>query len=126
MLKGKAAIPGDAISIDAITASPVEAAPQTADAQTDLEKIDLEYAHKLAELEDYKQDIESRRAYAKNIFTFMCCWIAGIYLLLVFQGFSYIGFHLSDSVLLAAIGSTTANVIGIFIMVTRYFFSKKH
>jgi hypothetical protein len=54
-----------------------------------------------------------------------CIWIAGIYALMLLEGFAYWAFHLSDSIMLAAIGSTTANIIGVFLIVTRYFFPKK-
>jgi hypothetical protein len=117
--------PKGAISVDAITASPVESAPVDPDAQTNLEKADLTYARQWAELSDYQQDIDARRTYAKAIFVFMCLWVVGMYSLLVFQGITYHKFHLSDSVLITAIGSTTASVIGVFLIVTRYFFPKR-
>jgi hypothetical protein len=48
-------------------------------------------------------------------------------MLLLFQGFlSRLGiFNLSDTVILAAIGGTTVNVLGIFVVVVNYLFPKR-
>ena len=71
-----------------------------------------------------RQDIAERKIYAKRIFVLICCWLVAAFLLLVADG---IGFHfaLSDSVVLAVIGSTTINVLGIFYIVTHYLFPKR-
>jgi hypothetical protein len=54
-------------------------------------------------------------------------WVTAIFVLLVLNGFgAAIYFKLSDSVLLAAIGSTTANILGIFYIVARYLFPKRN
>jgi len=68
-----------------------------------------------------EQDIRARKEYANKIFALICCWIVflGIFLLLV--GFSCI--KLSDGVLIAFIGGTTANVLGIFMIVAKYIFN---
>lgn len=43
---------------------------------------------------------------------------------LFMQGFSVKGFALPDSVLMLLLGTTTANVIGLFIIVANYLFPK--
>jgi hypothetical protein len=111
------------LSLDLINSSAVDAAPRDADACTTTEEIAL--ARGKAEIASFTQDTGERKKYAKNIFILTCAWVAGIYIILLFQGFGLSGFKLSDSVLLAAIGSTTANIIGVFLIVTRYFFPKK-
>lgn len=66
-----------------------------------------------------------RRTYAKKLFVLLCAWVSGIYLLLIFQGMGKIGslsFFLDDKVLMAAIGSTTVNVIGLFYVVAKYLY----
>jgi hypothetical protein len=75
-----------------------------------------------------EQDQNERKKYAHRSFVLCCVWICAIYILLMFAGFgSYRHFHfvLSEHVLLAAIGSTTANLLGVFLIVIRYVFPKK-
>lgn len=116
--------PHSKIALDSISATIVESAPKDADDCTTLEELEVKKGK--AELESYQSDTEARKEYAKKIFTLTCAWVIGIYVLLILQGFGTNGFRLSDNVLLAAIGSTTANIIGVFLIVTRYFFPKKH
>ena len=68
------------------------------------------------------QDLEERKKYALRIFVLMCCWLGLLFALLFVAGWAPLGFELSDSVLLALIGGTTANVLGIFVLVARYLF----
>lgn len=112
------------LALESISASIIDAAPEDADDCTTEEQF-LLLKHK-AELESFRQDTGERKKYAKKIFSLTCLWVVGIYVLLLFEGFAYRGFKLSESVMLAAIGSTTANIIGVFLIVTRYFFPKKH
>ncbi|MGO9638691.1 MAG: hypothetical protein ACLPXT_05445 [Terracidiphilus sp.] len=115
--------------IAAINSSAVEAVPEEPDVRANLEKDSVELDQKRAELESFKQDTGERKRYAKKIFILTCTWVTGIYILMLLEGFGGFwcwAFHLSDSIMLAAIGSTTANIIGVFFIVTRYFFPKKH
>src|ERR1700744_2632524 len=114
------------LALDAITSRPVDNVSDDPDDCTTLEQ--LEILKGKAELDSFKQDTGERKRHAKNIFKLTCVWVAGIYLLLLFQGFGGVykwPFHLSDSLMLAAIGSTTANIIGVFYIVVRYFFPRK-
>jgi hypothetical protein len=94
-----------------------------------------------AEIAGIKQDIEERKSYASKTFRLICYWLAGVFALLLFQGFlgenpSYniklasgfewkIKFNLGDNVLMAVVGGTTVSVIGIFVYVVKYLFSKR-
>ena len=111
------------IALDSISASVVETASKDADDCTTLEQVEIRRGK--AEVDSCVSDTSARKEYAKKIFGLTCIWVAAIYLLLLFQGFEYYGFKLSEKVLLAAIGSTTANIVGVFLIVTRYFFPKK-
>ena len=111
------------LSLDLINANVIEMVSEEPDDCTTLEQAEL--LQKKAEIDSYKSDTVARKEYAKKIFGLTCAWVGAIYLLLLLQGFNYSGFKLSDNVLLAAIGSTTANIIGVFLIVTRYFFPKK-
>jgi hypothetical protein len=70
------------------------------------------------------QDIQERKKYAHRIFCLICSWIGAVFLLIVACGIGY-RFSLPSSVLLAVIGSTTLNVLGIFYIVTHYLFPKR-
>lgn len=71
-----------------------------------------------------RQNIEERKKYAKWTFVLSCCWVTFVSLLLLAQGFgsTFHFFALTQPVLLAAIGSTTVNIVGVFLIVVRYLF----
>jgi hypothetical protein len=78
-----------------------------------------------AHVRSLKQDIEERKTYARRIFGLICTWVVGLFLLLAAQGLGHwwwLKFSLSETVLLAAIGSTTINVLGLFYIVAHYLF----
>jgi len=116
---------GDRQIVASINLSPIEHVSDEPDKFTYTEHLDLEYEAKLARLNNYMDEAKQRRKYALRIFILTCIWVTSILGLVLLQGFSWKGFHLSDSVLLAAIGTTTANIIGVFLIVTRYFFSRE-
>ena len=73
-----------------------------------------------------RQDIAERKRYARRTFWLCCSWIIAIYVILILQGFGHaMHFAFSEHVILAAIGSTTANIIGVFLIVARYLFHDK-
>jgi hypothetical protein len=101
------------------------------DRETLQEESDLEKEHAKAVLRGLTQDIQERKKYARWFFILACCWLAAITGLLLLQGFGsfWFGrmqFRLADNVLLAVIGSTTVNVLGILYVVATYLFPKKH
>lgn len=81
---------------------------------------------KEAELSGLKLDIEQRKEFADKIFKLIVWWLIAIFSVLLLQGFGgRIGWAaLSDGVMLALIGGTTANVLGIFAIVANYIFRK--
>lgn len=74
------------------------------------------------ELENRKQDRAQRKVYADNIFAFLSVYMAVVMILLWKCASQYNSFYLSDSVIIALITTTTANVIGIFVFVVKYLF----
>jgi hypothetical protein len=98
------------------------------DPETRQEEDDLQKEHAKAILRGLKQDIDERKKYAKYFFVLACFWLAAITILLVLQGFGSLWpilFKLADNVLLAVIGSTTVNVLGILYVVANYLFPKR-
>ncbi len=78
------------------------------------------------EIRDRQQNRAQRKEYADNIFTFLCVYMLFVGLIITGVGNSHCGFELSDTVLIALITTTTANVIGIFVFVVKYLFNPKH
>lgn len=106
-------------SLNAITGDEVKKAQDQPDDQT---AIELNKAH----VEGLKQDIGERKKYAHRIFVLICFWLFAVLLLLIAEGLSGIDhFVLPEGVILAIIGSTTLNVLGIFYIVTHYLFPKR-
>ena len=111
------------LNLDSIPSPPVVSS--VPDKESEEETEFLEKEHRRLENVGLAQDISERKKYASRVFCLVLGWLFGVYLLLVLQGFK-LAFHLSDSVLLAAIGSTTANIIAILVIVVRYLFPGKN
>ncbi len=81
----------------------------------------------LQDIKDLIQDRDERKKYALRIFILICAWIGLLFAVLALEavGSPRGWFHLDDAILLALIGGTTANVLGIFYIVTRYLFPRK-
>lgn len=110
-------------TIEKVKPHQVPSEPDEAFAQ---EKAYLEHQKALIQLQSEFQDIQERKKYALWIVVLACMWVCLIAVLLFFEGFgSSLGFKISDRVLLAAIGSTTANIVGILYVVANYLFRKR-
>jgi hypothetical protein len=97
------------------------------DSETRREEEDLERQEREAHLTGILQDIAERKTYANRIFWLLVGWLSGVFTLLMLQGVlsPWRWFNLDKAVLIAAIGGTTVNVIGIFIVVARYLFPRR-
>lgn len=92
---------------------------------SDLPKNSIEDDIKREQLRSISQDIDERKLYARYTYGFLCVYMALVFLVLFLCGWSLFGFTLSDTVLVALIATTTANVISIFAFVVRYLFHSK-
>ena len=99
--------------------------PSEPDSKTLEESEDLEKQHKKTEIEGLSQDIAERKRYALFFFVLACAWVVIITGLVFCQGVSAWGFKLSEPVVLALIGSTTVNILGIMYVVANYLFPKR-
>ncbi|MFC0184307.1 hypothetical protein SAMN04515674_102174 [Pseudarcicella hirudinis] len=75
------------------------------------------------EVDEAKQNLTERKKYAFWIFWMVVGWLLVILGIIIFVGFKKI--ELSDSVILALIGSTTVNVTTFFLAVIKYLFPTK-
>lgn len=71
------------------------------------------------------QDRVQRKEFAEKIFSFVCLYMFAVFFILFLCG-SPGSFKLSDTVLITLLGTTTANVIGILIIVVKYLFSRNN
>ena len=132
-------------NLGAIPSPSVESSVE--DASLDAQfKAKAEHYKEIRELEiaNLKQDMEARREYADKLYRLIIWWLSGIGLLIVFQGFTFdfvflatpsvssnfkdyfpISFSLSDKVFIAILTGTTVNVLGLFLVVARYFYKSK-
>ncbi len=100
------------------------ATPPTAAASQEKEFFEHSRARLL--LEGLGQDLLERKKYAHRIYCLVMGWLVAMLGLMACEGFgSRIRFQLSDSIILAAIGATTVNVLGMLYVVANYLFPKK-
>jgi len=105
-----------------------DAPPVAKNGTTEAAVKEEDFFEKRADLhiEGLGQDLRERKKYANRFFCMASAWLAWIVCLLFSQGtqsfFRLSSFHLSDVVVLAAIGATTVNVIGILYVVANYLF----
>src|ERR1700730_481448 len=112
--------PEPQLSLDAI-AAPLESS-NSPDATTQLETASIENVKLEIENQGLKQNIAERKKYAHRIYCMISVWLSGVFAILLLAGFNFLSFRLADSVLLAIVGGTTINVLGIFYIVTNYLF----
>lgn len=79
---------------------------------------------KTLEVKNKAQDIEMRKKYAEQIFTFVSLYMFAVFFILFLAG-SPSAFKMSDTVLITLLGTTTANVIGVLVIVAKYLFPNK-
>ena len=114
--------PEPQLSLDAIAAPPQSS--NSPDAPTQLETASNANIKLEIENQGLTQNIEERKKYAHRIYCMISVWLGGVFVILLLAGFNFLSFRVSDSVLLAVIGSTTVNVLGLFYIVTNYLFPK--
>lgn len=70
------------------------------------------------------QDRGQRKDFAERIYSFASIYMLGVFIILFISGTKTTNFYLSDNVLITLLGTTTANVIGMFAIVVTYLFSR--
>ena len=99
---------------------------------TIFDAIETDYAGKLNDIElknlqedlnGKKQDREQRGKFANRIFNLMCCYLGAVMIIVILKGAKVLA--LSDSVVNVLLTTTTANIIGIFMIVAKYLFYRQ-
>jgi hypothetical protein len=83
----------------------------------------IEEEAKLLDLEAKSDLINSRKKYARYAFFVSGIWLTVVLIILLFQGFKWWSFNLDSSVLIAMLGTTTTNIIGLCYIVLKYVFA---
>lgn len=83
---------------------------------------DVELELKKEELESRRQDRRQRGRFSVWIFGFMGVYMIFILVVLILSGCHVL--RINDAVLISLLSTTTADVIGIFIIVAKYLFHK--
>lgn len=73
--------------------------------------------------ENFKQDIELRRQHANKVFSFLIGWAIFVACILVMAATPWLRF--SNAVLITLLGTTTLQIIGIYLIVANYIFPKQ-
>lgn len=89
----------------------------------ELQKKALELQLLTAQIRKFEDDNEGRREFSRSIFIVTVIWM--FLVLMVVVQCARAKWALSDSVLIALITTTTATVIGIFIIVANYLFNRE-
>lgn len=89
------------------------------------EKQGFENAKEIEDLTSLKQDRAERLKFGRWIFTLVCVWLGVVCTILFLAGFKLGGFSLESSVLIALLGTTTVNIVGVLLAVTGYLFPKR-
>lgn len=84
------------------------------------EKMELEIDKIKEEIKNIAQDRDERKRYADLTYSLVRHYLLVVLLIILFCGASII--KLSDSVILALLGTLATNVLGIFFFVMRYLF----
>ena len=119
---------GNAIDVQEVSKIPDEEINSIPPNQTEDEAF---RAQKLREgdlrIDQLEQDLKERKHYAAKIYRLIALWLGSLGVILLLQGVKLpiAFFTLSDSVLLALIGGTTANVLGMFFIVLKYLFPQQ-
>ncbi len=90
----------------------------------ELRRLELENAAREGENAGDDQDRQQRKEFADKIFDFVRNYMLFVCVVLFLKGITS-QFYLSDAVIITLLGTTTANVIGILIIVVTYLFSRK-
>lgn len=88
------------------------------------ERQQADDAHKMAQehIKARQQDRVLRGGYADKIYWLVCCWLAGMFVILLCCGLRWL--ELSDSVLIAIMTGTTIDILGLMVIVANYLFPK--
>lgn len=108
--------------------SDVSAPPLIDDAEdvrlAEEEQRSFEKERQRIQLQGLIDDQEARKKWAERVFWLLVAWLSADFLCVCWQGFEWNGFHVSDSILITLITTTTVNILSLGYIVANYLFPK--
>lgn len=93
-------------------------------AQQKVQREQIVTQHAQHILDEAKKISAARHWYAGILCAVTIIWVVAVFAVLGLQGFHYQSFWLSDPVIIAFLTTTTANVLGLFYLVTRWLYGE--
>lgn len=103
--------------------SDIEAKSEPKDNKSRQEFEDLENKRKLLHNKSIEQDIEERKSYAETFTNLVTIWLFMIGIVVIGAGTGHMWF--SENVMLALIGTSTFNLVGLLYVIANYLFPQK-
>ena len=113
------------LTVESIVPVPAPAAPVDGAVFFELETQRQQLEKLRIENRALAMDTTHRDKWAKRLFPLCAAWLIAVVAVLVLEGIHAWGFHLDDSVLIAFIGTTTADVLGLGYIVVKYLFKSQ-
>ncbi len=112
------------VALDAIVPAP-QASEATGEGALELETKQAELAKAKLVNREFQEILEQRREWGTRFFWVLLGWLISVVLVVFFEGFHLLGFKLDNSVLIAFIGTTTADVLGLGYVIANFLFPKR-
>lgn len=93
--------------------------------EAEIDALQTENDIRKEELKGRIQDREQRKEFAIKIYHFLCFYLSSVLFLIILSATPLIKFELTEAIIITLLTTTTANIIGIFILVVKYLFATR-
>lgn len=93
--------------------------------EAEIDALQTENDIRKEELKGKIQDREQRKEFAIKIYHFLCFYLSSVLFLIILSATPLIKFELTEAIIITLLTTTTANIIGIFILVVKYLFATR-
>ncbi|OUN97749.1 hypothetical protein [Bacteroides clarus] len=93
--------------------------------EAEIDALQTENDIRKEELKGKIQDREQRKEFAIKIYHFLCFYLSSVLFLVILSATPLIKFELTEGIIITLLTTTTANIIGIFILVVKYLFATR-
>ena len=93
--------------------------------EAEIDALQTENDIRKEELKGKIQDREQRKEFAIKIYHFLCFYLSSVLFLIILSATPLIKVELTEAIIITLWTTTTANIIGIFILVVKYLFATR-
>ena len=93
--------------------------------EAEIDALQTENDIRKEELKGKIQDREQRKEFGIKIYHFLCFYLSSVLFLIILSATPLIKFELTEAIIITLLTTTTANIIGIFILVVKYLFATR-